>query len=149
MEPMNEELRRQIGLFKYKLICPLLAETSRNRNAYSREVSQKEQMFPGAVRPMKVAVSTLKGWLKVYNQRVIDGERNDKGRLRRLKEQELSAIRVKCRALFPNLTAQKLCEDFQLNDQFGHFPICYNTLLRIISKDNLLPTGSRKDPATI
>lgn len=144
---MNEEIRKQIALCRYKLLSPVLAETSRNRNAYFREVSLKEHVFPGR-GATTVAVATLKSWLKAYNKDGFDGlipkARNDKGRPRRLGEQELSAIRGKCRA-FPNWTVQKLYEDLQANDQLGHPPICYNSLLRIIGRENLLPNASRKD----
>ena len=95
-----------------------------------------------------MAVATLKSWLKAYNKDGFDGlipkARNDKGRPRRLGKQKLSAIRGKCRA-FPNWTVQKLYEDLQVNDQLGHPPICYNSLLRIIGRENLLPNASRKD----
>jgi putative transposase len=144
---MNEDIRKQIALCRYKLLSPVLAETSRNRNAYFRDVSLKEHVFPGR-GATTVAPATLKSWLKAYNKDGFDGlipkARNDKGRPRRLGEQELSAIRGKCRA-FPNWTVQKLYEDLQANDQLGHPPICYNSLLRIIGRENLLPSASRKD----
>jgi len=144
---MNEDIRKQIALCRYKLLSPVLAETSRNRNAYFREVSIKEHVFPGR-GATTVAPATLKSWLKAYNKDGFDGlipkARNDKGRPRRIGEQELSAIRGKCRA-FPNWTVQKLYEDLQANDQLGHPPICYNSLLRIIGRENLLPSASRKD----
>jgi putative transposase len=144
---MNEETRKQIALCRYKILSPVLAESSRNRNAYFREASLKEHVFPhyGAKR---VAVSTLKSWLKAYNSHGFDGlipkARNDQGRPRRLGAKELSAIRGKCRA-FPSWTARKLYEHLKMNDQLGHPPICYNTLLRIINKENLLPKASRGD----
>ena len=65
---MNDQTRKQIALSRYKILSPVLAETSRNRNAYFREASLKEHVFPhyGAKR---VAVSTLKSWLKAYNKK--------------------------------------------------------------------------------
>lgn len=144
---MNEETRKQIALSRYKILSPVLAETSRNRNAYFREASLKEHVFPhyGARR---VAVSTLKSWLKAYNKEGFDGlvpkQRHDQGRPRRLGEKELAAIRGKCRA-FPSWTARYLYEHLKTNDQLGEPPICYNTLLRMINKENLLPKASRSD----
>jgi len=144
---MNDETRKQIALCRYKLISPVLAESSRNRNAYFREASLQEHVFPH-YGPKKVAVSTLKSWMKQYNTEGFDGlipkARHDRGRPRRLGEKELAAIRGKCHA-FPSWTAQKLYEHLKVNEQLGHPPVCYNTLLRTISQENLLPNASRND----
>lgn len=144
---MNDETRKQIALHRYRLISPVLAETGRCRNEWFREIAAKEHQFPhyGA---KTVAVSTLKSWMKAYKAKGFDGllpkRRADGGRPRRLGEKEMAAIRGKCKAN-PHWSVQKLYEDLLACRQLGDKPICYNTLLRIVRSENLLPDYSRTD----
>jgi len=144
---MNDETRKQIALCRYKLLSPVLAETGRNRNAWFREVAGKEQIFPH-YGTRTVAVSTLKMWFKAYRKKGFDGllpkRRSDGGRPRKLGEKEMAAIRGRCRA-FPFKSVQKLYEELVENHQLGDNPICYNTLLRIVRAEDLLPNEGRKD----
>lgn len=144
---MNEDTRKQIALHRYKLISPVLAESGRCRNEWFREVASKEHQFPHyGLR--RVAVSTLKAWFKAYRAKGFDGlmpkRRADGGRPRRVGEKEMAAIRGKCRA-YPHWSVQKLYEDLLSNHQLGEKPICYNTLLRIVRAEGLLPEEGRKD----
>jgi transposase InsO family protein len=144
---MNDETRRQIALTRYKLISPVLAEPRRAQNEYFREQAQKEHFFPhyGSKR---VKLSTFKSWLRGYRREgfnaLMPKPRKDGGRPRRLGETELSAIRGKCKA-YPHLTVQKLYENLLQDGQLGTPPICYNTLLRIVNQENLLPELGRTD----
>lgn len=144
---MNDETRKQIALARYKLISPVLAEPKRLQNEYFREQAQKEHFFPHY--GMKtVAVSTLKSWLRGYRRKGFDAlipkVRKDGGRPRRLGETEMSAVRGKCKA-YPRYTVQKLYENLLQDNQLGTPPICYNSLLRIVHKENLLPELGRTD----
>ena len=144
---MNDETRKQIALERYKLLSPVLAEGGRSRNEWFREVSSKEQVFPhyGA---KSVSVSTLKMWLKAYRKEGFEGlmpkRRADGGRPRRLGEKEMAAIRGKCKA-HPHWSVQVLYDDLLSNHQLGERPICYNTLLRVVRGENLLPAEARSD----
>jgi len=144
---MNDETRKQIALCRYKLLSPVLAESGRNRNAWFREIAAKEHTFPH-YGTKTVAVSTLKSWMKAYREKGFDGllprRRADGGRPRRLGDKEMAAIRGMCRA-FPDKSVQKLYEGLLENHQLGDKPICYNTLLRIVRAENLLPGEGRKD----
>jgi putative transposase len=144
---MNDETRNQIALQRYKIISPVLMETGRNRNEYFRQQTEKEHIFAGG-KPKKVAVSTMKAWLKAYRKKGFDGllpkKRADGGRPRRLGEKEMAAIAGKCLA-YPNRPVQKLYDDLLENNQLGEKPICYNSLLRIINQENLLPREGRSD----
>jgi putative transposase len=144
---MNDDIRKQIALYRYRLISPVLAESGRNRNEYFREVASKEHTFPHYGTKV-VAMSTLKLWLKLYKRRGFDAlmpkKRKDGGRPRRLGDLELSAIRGKCRA-YPRWSVQKLYEDLVQSGQLGDPPICYNTLLRIVNRENLMPAQARTD----
>lgn len=110
---MNDETRKQTALQRYKIISPVLMETGRNRNEYFRQMAEKEHVFAGS-KPRKVAVSTMKLWLKAYREKGFDGllpgKRADGGRPRRIGEKEMAAIAGKCRA-FPHWSVQKLYEE--------------------------------------
>lgn len=144
---MNDDTRKQIALYRYKLISPVLAETSRCRNEWFREVASKEHNFPH-FGVKTVAVSTLKMWLAAYRKNGFEGlmpkRRKDSGRPKRLGETEMAAIRGKCKAN-PHWSVQKLHEDLLEHNQLGDKPICYNTLLRVIRHENLLPVEGRSD----
>lgn len=144
---MNDETRKQTALQRYKIISPVLMETGRNRNEYFRQMAEKEHVFAGS-KPRKVAVSTMKLWLKAYREKGFDGllpgKRADGGRPRRIGEKEMAAIAGKCRA-FPHWSVQKLYEELLDHNQLGEKPICYNTLLRIVRQENLLPVEGRSD----
>lgn len=144
---MNDETRKQIALARYKLISPVLAETGRSRNAWFREMATKDHPFPH-YGTKTVAVSTLKSWMKSYRKDGFDGlipkKRADGGRPRKLGEREMAAIRGKCKAN-PHWSVQVLYEDLLAHHQLGEKPICYNTLLRVVRREELLPEGRRTD----
>jgi transposase InsO family protein len=144
---MNQETREQIALARYKLISPVLAEPGRVQNEYFRGQAEKEHELPhyGCRR---LSVSTLKLWLRRYRERGFEGlkprARGDQGRPRRLGEQSLAAIRGKCKA-YPRWSVQMLYEDLLASEQLGDPPVCYNTLLRAIAREGLLPKAGRRD----
>jgi putative transposase len=144
---MNDETRKQIGLCRYKLISPVLAEPGRVQNEYFRDQAQREHLFPH-YGPRRVAVSTFKRWLRLYRKRgfeaLVPRARADNGRPRRLGETEMAALRAKCKA-FPHFTVRKLYEELAADGQLGDPPVCYNTLLRTVHKEKLLPVAGRRD----
>lgn len=144
---MNDETRKQIALCRFKLISPVLAEPSRVQNEYFREQSLKEHLFPH-YGPRAVAVSTLKSWLRGYREdgfeRLMPKCREDSGRPRRMTEESVAAARAKCKA-FPHWTVRKLHEELGRDGQLGDPPVCYNTLLRTVQREQLLPLSSRTD----
>jgi transposase InsO family protein len=56
----------------------------------------------------------------------------------------LTAIRVKCKA-YPDLSVQRLYEELLAQKLLGEPPIHYNTLLRIVTLEQLLPAKGRSD----
>ena len=118
---MNDETRKQIALFRYKLISPVLAEPARIQNAYFREQTLKPHDVPhGGPRLMKV--STLKRWLRCYRQGGFEAlkpkKRTDCGRPRRLREDAWALVRKKCQ-VFPEWTVIRLYTDLNDHDQLG------------------------------
>jgi len=144
---MEKEIREKIALKRYQIISPVLAEPARAQNAYFRKQAQCEHDFP-RYGLKKISVSTMKAWLRKYRTRGFQvlkpKDRSDGGRPRRLNDQDLKAIEIKCKA-YPYWTVQKLYENLRDQSLLGDPPIHYNTLLRIVKDRGWLPVQSRKD----
>jgi len=144
---MEKEIREKIALKRYQIISPVLAEPARAQNEYFRKQAEGEHDFP-RYGLKKVTVSTMKAWLRKYRtqgfQALKPKDRSDGGRPRRLNDQALKAIEIKCKA-YPYWTVQKLYENLRDQNLLGDPPIHYNTLLRIVKDRGWLPVSSRKD----
>lgn len=144
---MNEETRKQIALFRYKLISPVLAEPGRVQNEYFRQQADRRHDVPHH-GPRAIAVATFKRWLRLYRAGGFDAlmpmTRADMGRPRKLRDEHLAAVRGKCKA-FPFWSVRKLHEDLVRSGQLGDPPVSYQTLLRLVKVEKLLPEGGRSD----
>ena len=145
--PMEKEIQNKIALKRYQIISPVLAEPTRAQNEYFRKQAGRKHNFPH-YGTRDVGVSTMKSWLKKYRKRGFEAlkpkERSDKGRPRRLNEQMIKTIEIKCKA-YPYWTVQKLYEDLRDQDLLGEPPVHYNTLLRVVKEHGLLPVKDRAD----
>mgnify|MGYP000954803030 CR=1 FL=1 len=143
---MDNEAREQIALIRYKLISPVLAEPGRVQNEYFRSQAAKHHEFP-RYGSRQVKVSTLKSWLKAYRKSGFEGLkpkiRSDRGRPRKAGSQLMDVIRIQCKA-YPYSTVKRLHEMLAQKAQIGEPPIHYNTLLRIVKKEQLLIFGNRR-----
>ena len=144
---MEKDVQEKIALKRYQIISPVLAEPKRAQNEYFRTQAQIEHDFPHyGLR--KVSLSTLKSWLRAYRKKGFDAlkpkDRSDIGRPKRLDEQAMNAIEIKCRA-YPYWTVQKLYENLRDQNLLGHPPVHYNTLLRIVKDRGFLTTKARSD----
>jgi len=144
---MENDIRERIALKRYQIISPILAEPSRAQNKYFRQQAERKHDFPRyGLREVKV--STMKAWLKKYRKNGFDAlkpkDRSDGGRPRRLDEQTIKVIEVKCKA-YPHLTVQKLYEDLRDQNLLGEPPIHYNSLLRIVKSQGWLTLKRRTD----
>ena len=90
----------------------------------------------------------MKAWLRKYRTEGFQGlkpkDRSDGGRPRRLNDQALKAVEIKCKA-YSYWTVQKLYEHLRDQNLLGDPPIHYNTLLRIVKEKGWLPLQGRKD----
>lgn len=144
---MTPEIREQIALFRYKLISPILAEPARVQNEYLSKQAQVVHKVPnGAVRTY--SVSAMKSWLSKYKKFGLDGlkpkSRSDMGRPRRLTDEQMAAIEVKCKA-YPHYKIKRLHEMLVQHGQLGDPPLTYSSLVRIIHKESWLTKQGRKD----
>jgi transposase InsO family protein len=144
---MEKDIRESIALKRYQLISPVLAEPARAQNEYFRKQAQSEHNFP-RYGLRKVSVSTMKSWLKKYRKKGFEGlkpkNRSDTGRPKRLDQQRLKAIEVKCKA-YPYWTVQKLYENLRDQNLLGDPPVHYNTLLRLVKAEGFLAPKARTD----
>lgn len=144
---MDEAIREKIALKRFEIISPILAEPRRVQNDYFRKQAERDHEFP-YYGSRRVAVSTMKGWLKKYRKKGFNAlkpqERSDTGRPRRITEEMLQAIRIKCTA-YPYWSVQKLYEELSIQNLLGHPPIHYNTLLRIVNQEQLIGKKGRTD----
>jgi len=145
--PMEKEIQNKIALKRYQIISPVLAEPTRAQNEYFRKQAGRKHNFPH-YGTRDVGVSTMKSWLKKYRKRGFEAlkpkERSDKGRPRRLNEQMIKTIEIKCKA-YPYWTVRKLYEDLWVQGLLGEPPVHYNTLLRVVKDHGLLSTKDRAD----
>ena len=70
--------------------------------------------------------------------------RKDRGRPRRLDEQTLKAIEVKCKA-YPFFSIKRLYEDLRDQGLLGEPPVHYNTLVRVLKDHGWLARKARSD----
>ena len=144
---MQKQIREKIALKRYQLISPVLAEPARAQNEYFRKIAQNEHDFP-RYGLRKVRVSTLKSWLRKYRKKGFEGlkpkNRSDSGRPRRVTDQMIKTIEVKCKA-YPYFTVQKLYENLCHQNLLGEPPIHYNTLLRVVKENEFLNVKARSD----
>ena len=131
---MTDETRDQIALFRYKLISPVLAEPGREQNAYFRKQAERDHNVPHyGVR--RFQLSTMKGWLKKYRRKGLKGlrpkPRADLGRPRRLDDNAMQALRVRCKA-FPHYTVTMLYLGLQADGALAPLMAAFPSHLRSI-----------------
>lgn len=144
---MEKDIREKIALKRFQIISPVLAEPTRAQNAYFRSQADKEYDFPRYGRK-SVTVSTMKAWLRAYRENGFEGlkpkARSDMGRPRKLDEQTLKTIEIKCKA-YPHVSIQNLYETLRDKGLLGEPPVHYNTLVRVIKANDWLSPAGRKD----
>ena len=114
---MDEDRRKDIALFKYALIAPVLQKNVKVQMQYFREVSQKGYDVPHIGR-RRFKAGTLKEWLRQYRGDGFDAlmpkTRNDKGLCRKINDELANDIKesvrkypvVSCSAIYRLLIAE-------------------------------------------
>lgn len=137
---MNDEARKQVGLFRFKLISPVLAEPSRVQNEYFRRMAEQEHNVPH-IGPRRYAVSTFKLWLKYYRadgfQSLMPTRRSDHGAPRKLHGELMDSIKLQVEC-HPDWSARLHYEELYARNLLGDPPACYNTFLRTLKREGLL-----------
>lgn len=148
---MNEKQRKDIALFRYSIIAPVLSGNVVGQNKYFREAAQKEYEVPHWGRK-KYDHQTFKKWLKLYRRRGFDAlipkERNDKGQSRKIDACLKNAI-TEALTTHPFLSAAAMYRLLvsQGNIRLGGGGINEGTLRKYI-KDNQLRLKTQLTPPT-
>jgi putative transposase len=92
---MNERERKEIALFRYGIIAPVLAGNVVGQMSYFRQAAQREYEVPHWGKK-KYNLQTFKKWLKLYRRSGFDAllpkERNDRGQSRKIDDRLKRAI---------------------------------------------------------
>lgn len=90
IDETNEKKKKEIALFKYGLIAPVLVGNVRVQMKYFKQMAQKEHNVPHLGKK-KYKPQTFKKWLKQYRRHGFDAlepkEREDKGHSRKITPQ--------------------------------------------------------------
>lgn len=114
---MSNKRKKDIAIFRYGLIAPVIHENTDGQMKYFREISLKEYEVPH-IGTRKFKVGTFKSWLRKYRENGIEGItpkiRKDKGVLRKIDEElklkidnvikEFSTLT--CSAIYRHLVSQ-------------------------------------------
>lgn len=147
---MNERQRKEIALFRYGIIAPVLAGNVVGQMSYFRQAAQREYEVPHWGKK-KYNPQTFKKWLKLYRRRGFDAllpkERNDKGQSRKIDDQLKSAI-AEALTDYPFLSGAALHRLLISQDAIGLGGINEGTLRKYINDNQLRLRLNEKTPPT-
>ena len=133
---------KDIEVYKFGIISPVLHEPGIGQNEYFRKLSnQGIEIPPGSGNVYSLHVSTYKGWLKKYNESGLDGlkekTRSDKGCHRKLTSeiiQNINQVLEKTDVVSVKDLERKLL----MKDYIKSEDICYETLRKYVNDHGLL-----------
>jgi len=133
---------KDIDVYKFGVISPVLYEPGIRQNKYFRKLSKKGiEIPPGSGNIYYLHVSTYKGWLKKFNESGLEGlkekTRSDKGCYRKLTceiIQGISQVMEKRDVVsVKDLERKLLMKEYIKNED-----ICYETLRKYVKDNGLL-----------
>ena len=146
---MDEKLRREIALFRFSLIAPILNNTYPNKTVkdYLEEICAKVYDSPLGLKK-EYAPSTIKEWLRLYKTKGIDGlypkNRSDKGESRKLKA-EVKELVIKLKKANPKRTAKSIYQEIIITTKVKPFELSLSTVQRYIKNLDLSTDSNIKD----
>lgn len=146
---MDEELRREIALFRFSLIAPILNDTYPNETvkSYLEEICAKSYETPLGLKK-EYAPPTIKEWLRLYKTKGIDGlypkNRKDKGDSRKLKS-EVKQIVINLKKANPVRTAKSIYEEIIVTTKIKPSEVSLSTIQRYVKKIDLSAVDTLKD----
>ncbi len=136
---MDEKTRKEIALFRFGIIAPVLHGNEPAQMKYFRKIAQKQHDVPQWGK-RRYKPGTFKEWLKLYRRFGFDGllpkEREDKGKSRKVDDQLAGDIEDTLDS-FPFLTDSALYRMLVAGGQIQLGDFTENTLRKFI-KDNQL-----------
>ena len=146
---MDEKLRREIALFRFSLIAPILNNTYPNKTVkdYLEEICAKVYDSPLGLKK-EYAPSTIKEWLRLYKTKGIDGlypkNRSDKGESRKLKA-EVKELVISLKKANPERTAKSIYQEIIITTKVKPFELSLSTVQRYIKNLDLSTDSNIKD----
>lgn len=146
---MDEKLRREIALFRFSLIAPILNNTYPNKTVkdYLEEICAKVYDSPLGLKK-EYAPSTIKEWLRLYKTKGIDGlypkNRSDKGESRKLKA-EVKELVISLKKANPKRTAKSIYQEIIITTKIKPFELSLSTVQRYIKNLDLSTDSNIKD----
>lgn len=146
---MDEKLRREIALFRFSLIAPILNNTYPNKTVkdYLEEICAKVYDSPLGLKK-EYAPSTIKEWLRLYKTKGIDGlypkNRSDKGNSRKLKA-EVKELVISLKKANPKRTAKSIYQEIIITTKVKPFELSLSTVQRYIKNLDLSTDSNIKD----
>ncbi|MGN0974340.1 MAG: DDE-type integrase/transposase/recombinase [Bacilli bacterium] len=146
---MDEKLRREIALFRFSLIAPILNNTYPNKTVkdYLEEICAKVYDSPLGLKK-EYAPSTIKEWLRLYKTKGIDGlypkNRSDKGNSRKLKA-EVKELVISLKKANPKRTAKSIYQEIIITTKIKPFELSLSTVQRYIKNLDLSTDSNIKD----
>jgi transposase InsO family protein len=140
---------KNIEVYKFGAISPVLYEPGIRQNEYFRKLSKKGiEIPPGSGNIYYLHVSTYKGWLKKYNESGLEGlkekTRIDKGCHRKLTSeiiQGISQVMEKTDVVSVKDLERKLLMKNYIKSE----DICYETLRKYVNDHGLLTKGVKME----
>lgn len=146
---MDEDLKREIALFRFSLIAPILNRTFPNETVkdYLQEICSKQYDTPVGLKK-EYAAETIKEWLRVYKLKGIDGlypkGRSDKGQARKVKN-GIKEIVVNLKLENPKRTAKSIYEEIIIRNIIKPSELSLSTIQRYVRTIDVNATKTIKD----
>ncbi|WP_242852369.1 DDE-type integrase/transposase/recombinase [Clostridium butyricum] len=141
MIKIEDKYIKEIALFRFSLIAPILNDTVQNKTVkeYLQEISAKKYRLPDG-EEKEFTPSTIKEWLRLYKLKGIDGLypkiRNDKGASRKLSG-NLKEIISDLKKSNPKRSAKSIYAELIVNNKIKLSEISLSTVQRFIKNLNI------------
>jgi len=146
---MDEDMRKQIAMFRFSVIGPLLNQ-QRAHGELRKEISElslRVFRIPGS-RRQRIGRGTILEWLTLYKRLGFDGllpkSRNDRGKSRSVPEPVLAKV-VKAKQDNPRRAVALICHDLYEKGEIDTPRIPLSTLYRFLSRQDMRPAVPRKE----
>ena len=142
---MTEEEKKDLALFRYSLIAPIVAGTYQeaSKSAYYRSAAAREYTLPDG-RRTRFSAATIKKWYLKYMDGKLDaltpGKRKDSGVSRALTG-EMEAQIQEYKKKFPLITGVKIREKMIADGYMKPSDASLDTIYRYLRSENLSPGG--------
>ena len=146
---MHEELRKEIAIFRFSFIAPILNKTFQNATVkdYLQEICARKYESPLGLKK-EYTPSTIKGWLRLYKTKGLDGlypkNRSDKGNSRKLRE-DVKDLVITLKQTNPKRTAKSIYQEIIVTNKLKPSEISLSTIQRYVRNIELSEVQTIKD----